>query len=208
MPRSRSRVRIFSALEVANLCGVVNQTAINWIRNGYLKAFSTPGGQYRVYAEDLAAFMADRGMHVPVDMADGLLDDRDWSTIAVVDDDRVLNDLVKRYFENSDSSYTIYQAFDGFEAGALLAERRPGFVFLDIDLPGVDGHRICRRIKTDPAFGKPFVIAITGLDDPGTRDRILANGADAFMAKPLDLDALSNTVADLARKVREPDGHQ
>ncbi|MDR2747514.1 MAG: histidine kinase, partial [Treponema sp.] len=32
---------MYSALEVANICGVVNQTAINWIRNGYLKAFVT-----------------------------------------------------------------------------------------------------------------------------------------------------------------------
>jgi len=47
---------------VANLCGVVNQTAINWIRNGYLKAFTTPGGQYRIYAEDLISFLDSRGM--------------------------------------------------------------------------------------------------------------------------------------------------
>jgi len=32
MPRKRKKVRIFSALEVANICGVVNQTAINWIK--------------------------------------------------------------------------------------------------------------------------------------------------------------------------------
>ena len=56
MAKSIKKIRIFSALEVANLCGVVNQTAINWIRNGYLKAFTTPGGQYRIYAEDLMAF--------------------------------------------------------------------------------------------------------------------------------------------------------
>ena len=41
MAKGGRRVRIFSALEVANICGVVNQTAINWIRNGHLKAFTT-----------------------------------------------------------------------------------------------------------------------------------------------------------------------
>ena len=45
-----------SALEVANICGVVNQTAINWIKSGHLKAFITPGGQYRVYTDDLISF--------------------------------------------------------------------------------------------------------------------------------------------------------
>ena len=57
MARKEKKVRTFSALEVADICGVVNQTAINWIRNGFLKAFMTPGGQYRVYLEDLLAFL-------------------------------------------------------------------------------------------------------------------------------------------------------
>ena len=57
---------IYSALEVANICGVVNQTAINWINSGYLKAFKTPGGQYRVYPDDLANFMRERNMHIPM----------------------------------------------------------------------------------------------------------------------------------------------
>ena len=53
MSKDSRKTIVYSALEVANICGVVNQTAINWIRNGYLKAFSTPGGQYRVYQDDL-----------------------------------------------------------------------------------------------------------------------------------------------------------
>ena len=65
MGKKEKKVRIFSALEVADICGVVNQTAINWIKNGFLKAFMTPGGQYRVYAEDLLAFLSSRGMRIP-----------------------------------------------------------------------------------------------------------------------------------------------
>ena len=65
MARTDKKVRIFSALEIANICGVVNQTAINWIKNGYLKAFTTPGGQYRVYSEDLVDFLHSRGMRMP-----------------------------------------------------------------------------------------------------------------------------------------------
>jgi len=62
MAKTPRKIRIFSALEVANLCGVVNQTTINWIRNGYLKAFMTPGGQYRIYLEDLVSFLRQRNM--------------------------------------------------------------------------------------------------------------------------------------------------
>ena len=59
---------VYSALEVANICGVVNQTAINWIRNDYLKAFKTPGGQYRIYPDDLVEFMRQRNMRIPTEV--------------------------------------------------------------------------------------------------------------------------------------------
>ena len=205
MAKSIKKIRIFSALEVANLCGVVNQTAINWIRSGYLKAFTTPGGQYRIYAEDLLAFLENRGMRVPAGLEDRFKEDVDWGAVLVVDDDAELNDLLKRWFTRKLGNLTIHQAFDGFEAGRLLAEKRPGFVILDIDLPGIDGHTLCRKIKEDPAFGKPFIIAMTGLDRPEEAHAMLSEGADAFFAKPLDFDAVATAVSDFAQKARGKD---
>jgi excisionase family DNA binding protein len=205
MPKNVKKVRIFSALEVANLCGVVNQTAINWIRNGYLKAFTTPGGQYRIYAEDLTAFLEKRGMRIPPELGDHFKDDVEWSTLLVVDDDAELNDLLSRYLNKHLPAFKTLQANDGFEAGRLISEKRPGFVFLDIDLPGIDGHSLCRKIKADPLFGKPFVIAMTGLDRPEEKEAILADGADAFFAKPLDFESLVKTVEDLSSKVTPHD---
>ena len=205
MAKSIKKIRIFSALEVANLCGVVNQTAINWIRNGYLKAFTTPGGQYRIYAEDLTGFLDSRGMRVPSELEDRFKEDVDWGGVLVVDDDAELNDLLKRWFARKLPAFAVHQAFDGFEAGRLLAEKRPGFVVLDIDLPGIDGHALCRRIKEDPGFGKPFVIAMTGLDRPEEAQAMLAEGADAFFAKPLDFDAVAGAGADFAAKAKAKD---
>ena len=202
MARTTQKVRIFSALEVANLCGVVNQTAINWIRNGYLKAFTTPGGQYRVYVEDLRAFLEERGMRIPLELSTKAPEDVDWSGLVIIDDDRELNDLMKRYFEKRLSSFMILQAYDGFEAGRILMEKRPGFILLDIDLPGVNGHSLCKRIKADPSFGKPFVVAITGLDKPEEKSAMLEEGADAFFPKPLDFDEVAETLLDFAEKVQ------
>jgi len=202
MAKATQKVRIFSALEVANLCGVVNQTAINWIRNGYLKAFTTPGGQYRVYVEDLRAFLEERGMRTPAELSGTAPEDVDWSSLIIIDDDRELNDLLKRYFEKRLSSFMIFQAYDGFEAGRILTEKRPGFVLLDIDLPGVSGHSLCKRIKADPSFGKPFIAAITGLDRPEEKSAMLEDGADAFFPKPLDFDEVADSLLDFAGKVQ------
>ncbi len=204
MAKNERKVKIFSALEVANICGVVNQTAINWIRNGYLKAFTTPGGQYRVYAEDLMSFLDTRGMRIPEELSSLMKDEVGWTSILIVDDDRDLNDLLKRWVEKKLPDYRVFQAYDGFEAGKALAELRPGFVFLDIDLPGIDGHKLCRKIKEDPSFGKPFVLAMTGLDIPEERNAMLDDGADAFFAKPLDFDQVIAGIRDLADKLVPP----
>ena len=65
MAKESSKAIVYSALEVANLCGVVNQTVINWIKKGYLSAFSTPGNQYRIYQDDLVSFMQSKNMRIP-----------------------------------------------------------------------------------------------------------------------------------------------
>lgn len=190
MAKTDKKVRIFSALEVANICGVVNQTAINWIKNGYLKAFTTPGGQYRVYAEDLVEFLQSRGMRMPEELQRILDEQQSLDTVVIVDDDQDLNNMVKQYLEKRYPSFTVHQAFDGFEAGRVIAEAKPGLILLDIDLPGVDGHKLCRAIKSDPSFNSPTIISISGLDDPAEREQILNDGADQFLAKPIDLEQL------------------
>jgi two-component system OmpR family response regulator len=207
MAKKEKKVRIFSALEVADICGVVNQTAINWIKNGFLKAFMTPGGQYRVYAEDLLAFLSARGMRVPAELAelsgpadppDAAAEGPDWGSILIVDDDENINTLLKKYLARRMPSITVIQAFDGFEAGKLVSEARPGVILLDVNLPGVDGHKLCRRIKGDPALGSPVIIVITGLTDSGVEQTIMAEGADAFFSKPLDLEKLREKIEELS----------
>ncbi len=200
MAKNEKKVRIFSALEVANICGVVNQTAINWIKNGYLKAFTTPGGQYRVYAEDLVDFLHSRGMRMPEELQRVLEEQLEVDTILIVDDDRDLNNLVQQYLAKKYPGFSIHQAFDGFEAGRMLAEKKPELVILDIDLPGVNGHKLARSIKDVSGITPPIIIAVSGLDDPEERDAILREGADAFLAKPLELDGLYQKIEEFVAR--------
>lgn len=183
---SRRRVKMYSALEVANMCGVVNQTAINWIRNGYLKAFNTPGGQYRVYHEDLIHFIKERGMKIPQELSDLPEQKAHWNSIMIIDDDKVLNDSTAKFLNKNIPDMKVYQSFDGFDAGAQLIKHKPGFVILDIALPGVDGKEICKKIKTNPEFGDPYIIIITGLEEKGLESQMDDLGADAFFNKPVD----------------------
>ncbi|MEL3902419.1 response regulator [Treponema phagedenis] len=187
---------MFSALEVADMCGVVNQTAINWIRNGYLKAFNTPGGQYRVYKEDFLDFIKERGMKIP----EGLLDEEDvphWNSLIIIDDDKGLNDGIAAYLRKHIPSLTLYQSFDGFDAGAQLVQHKVGLILLDLDLPGVGGKQICAKIKSEPSFGDPYVMVITALDDEDIEEEMLSIGADKFFRKPLDFKDILNEINNL-----------
>jgi excisionase family DNA binding protein len=197
MGKSDKKVRIFSALEVANLCGVVNQTTINWIRTGHLKAFTTPGGQFRVYEEDLIAFLQTRKMKIPPELCTEMNAEVDIGLLLIVDDDRDLNTILKRLLERKMPDIRVVQAFDGFEAGRIIAEKRPALVFLDYDLPGMDGKSLCTRIRSDPSIGRPSVISMTGLDTPDVRDGMLSAGADAFFPKPLDFEGIIKKASEL-----------
>ncbi len=194
MAKLSSKVRTFSALEVAKLCGVVNQTAINWIRAEHLKAFTTPGGQYRVYAEDLVSFLKSRGMRVPEELHDDLTMPVDTGLVLIVDDDKDLNTILKRLIERKIESLRVAQAFDGFEAGRIIAERHPAIVVLDLNLPGVDGASLCKKIRSDESFGQPDVIAITGIAEEEARPQMMSAGANAFFAKPLNFEALLSKI--------------
>ena len=197
MARNDRRVRIFSALEAANLCGVVNQTAINWIKTGHLKAFTTPGGQFRIYAEDLIVFLDERKMRIPAELNAEVNAEVDSSLVLIVDDDRDLNTILKRMIERKMPNIAAAQAFDGFEAGRIIAERHPALVFLDFDLPGINGKSLCARIRSDPSIGKPSVISMTGIDTDEMRTEMLAVGADDFFPKPLDFEGIIRRATEL-----------
>ena len=193
MSKEFEKTIVYSALEVANICGVANQTAINWIRNGYLKAYSTPGGQYRVYADDLVGFMTVRNMRVPENLA-SLCNHNSNTSILVVEDEMGLNTVLHQYLSKEFAGTQVYQAFDGFEAGALMSSKKPTVVVLDLNLPGVDGFELCKKINSSDDFGNPAIIVITALQDSGIEDKIQEMNAVAFFRKPVVLDELSQAI--------------
>jgi two-component system OmpR family response regulator len=188
--------RVFSALEVAKICGVVNQTVINWIRAGHLKASVTPGGQFRIYPEDLKGFLDSKGMRVPEELQSLVL--AGTATILVVEDDKFFNDLLRAQLQRAFPDAKLWSAYDGFEAGSLLGVHKPRVVVLDLNLPGVEGIELCRRIKQGPGFDNPLVIGVTASPDPDLESQLRELGADAFFRKPVDsaliVDVIRNTL--------------
>jgi two-component system, OmpR family, response regulator len=190
MKKRSKKVRIFSALEVANICGVVNQTAINWIKNGYLKSFTTPGGQYRIYAEDLYDFLNSRGMKVPEELEILVDETKRQKTILVISDDKKQSNTIKSGLEKVKDGLVVQQAFDGFEAGSMLMEQSPGIVLVDLDASGFNGEDMLGNVKKTLGSEKTKVLGFGSNLDEKKEKAALQNGAQKIMEKPLDYQAV------------------
>jgi DNA-binding response OmpR family regulator len=134
----------------------------------------------RIRHDDLLAFLRKHQIPMPAELVDGRF------TVLLVDDEEEIIQMMKSYFERH-ASYTLRTASDGVTALIEVGRSKPDLMILDITIPGVDGVEVCRRIKGD-STNKTAIIAISGQADQEAR--ILEAGADAFMAKPLDLAKL------------------
>jgi adenylate cyclase len=100
--------------------------------------------------------------------------------------------------------YRVLTAPSGAQALALLETEDVDLVLLDIVMPGMDGHEVCRRIRATPATEFLPVVMITA---SGSEQRLAAleSGADDFVTKPFDKSELLARVASLARIKRYHD---
>ena len=91
-------------------------------------------------------------------------------------------------------NFEITEAVDGKDALSRIPEVDPDLVFLDIQMPQMDGYAVLREIRRDPRFRKLPVIALTAFAMHGDRDKALAAGFDAYISKPVDPQSLRSQV--------------
>jgi CheY-like chemotaxis protein len=104
-------------------------------------------------------------------------------TILIVDDDPLIRKLIATTLEDV-SGYRLQEASNGEEAVRRAVEGRPEIVFLDVDMPYVDGIEACRRLRSDPSTANATIVMLTGDSGPTAERGALAAGADLFLTKP------------------------
>lgn len=113
------------------------------------------------------------------------------ATILIVDDERPLRDLLAAIF--SSSGYRVVEAGDGRRALELAAAEHPDAVISDVMMPLMNGVELCRRLKADQRTRDVPVVLMSAVDESRTKGA----GADAFVAKPFDIDDLERLVGKL-----------
>lgn len=111
--------------------------------------------------------------------------------ILCVDDSQRNLRILKELLEDD---YAIETAATGEDALECAAADAPALVLLDVMLPGIDGFEVCRRLKAAPGTSGVPVILVTAKARDEEKREGLAAGADAYLLKPFDPDALLDLV--------------
>jgi two-component system cell cycle response regulator DivK len=88
------------------------------------------------------------------------------------------------------------EAWDGESALKSAAQERPDLILMDIQLPGINGYDVARRIKADPELRDIPVIAVTSFALSGDEGKAREAGCDGYITKPY-------SPRDLLKKIRE-----
>src|SRR5690606_1604187 len=97
-------------------------------------------------------------------------------------------DALSRYLRMQEHEVLI--ALDGEQALALAEAARPNMLLLDISMPIRDGYSVAQEIRSRPWGRTPKLIAMSGWLSPEQQQRATQAGFDAYLTKPVDLDAL------------------
>lgn len=106
--------------------------------------------------------------------------------------------IIEDHPENSELMSYVLEAYghlpllaaDGATGIALARDQRPDLIVCDIQLPDFDGFEVAARLKDDPEIRQIPLLAVTALAMTGDRERILAAGFNAYIAKPIDAETL------------------
>ena len=112
--------------------------------------------------------------------------------ILVVEDNERNMKLVRDVLQAK--GYTTLEATTGRQAVELATEHDPALVLMDIRLPDIDGVEALDRLRTDTRTASIPVLAVTAQAMQGDRERFLAAGFDGYLAKPVNIVELVDTV--------------
>lgn len=111
------------------------------------------------------------------------------NVILAVDDAPENLDIVRNLLA---AHYTVKAAVNGPMALKIAEKQPPDLILLDIQMPGMDGYEVCRRLKADPATSAIPVIFLTG--ESGVESEVAEAGGSDYVTKPVDPGVLLSTV--------------
>jgi CheY-like chemotaxis protein len=121
--------------------------------------------------------------------------------VLLVEDDRDARLLFAEWLE--EAGFRVEQAHNGLQALERAFDLLPDAILTDLNIPGIDGYELTRRLKADPRTASLPVVAVTGYapfaQDPARGERA---GCDVVLTKPCDPERLTRIIATLITQAR------
>ena len=117
--------------------------------------------------------------------------------ILIVDDDPTSLKILESML--SAERYNVVKANNGEEALASAFDQPPDLILLDILMPGIDGFEVTRKIKKDKRTKDVPIIIITSLDKSESNVKVLEEGAEELLSKPVHATELLARVSSMLR---------
>ena len=114
--------------------------------------------------------------------------------VLIVDDDQDIRQLLNVRLRRQ--GYETAFATDAITAVSVARREAPDVIVLDLGLPGGEGYVVMERLRALASVGAVPVVVVSGRDAATNRERSLLAGADAFVPKPIDMDALTTAIRD------------
>ena len=105
-------------------------------------------------------------------------------SILIVDDNPINLKLAKVLL--TQEGYEVKTAPDAEEALKIIGVLKPRLILMDIQLPGMDGLELTRRLKNSPETQEILVLALTAYAMKGDDEKAIAAGCDGYVTKPID----------------------
>ncbi|MFM2407701.1 MAG: hypothetical protein RL358_443 [Pseudomonadota bacterium] len=186
---------VCSTRDAAALLGVSLRTVQLWVESGVLDAWKTPGGHRRVSMKSIQEVVTsrqfDHGHQPPPDNAIAVL---------IVEDDRMLRRLYELVMQKWHIKINIITVEDGFEALVEIGKKKPDIIITDINMQGMDGITLLRKLRENPRYDDVEIIVVTGLD-AAKLDEMggVPEGISVFI-KPAPFALIQSCIQNLANK--------
>jgi PAS domain S-box-containing protein len=140
----------------------------------------------------------DKGKDEPVaetNSVPGKLVNDETISVLLVEDNRINQIVALNFLQQWGVAVDI--ANDGFEALTMIKRKSYNMIFMDLQMPGMDGYEASRKIRAmeDPYFKEVPIIALTAAAMSGMRDKVIETGMNDFISKPFDPEELRLKVA-------------
>jgi excisionase family DNA binding protein len=182
-----------STKQAAEMIGVSHRTIQLWVESGVLQAWKTAGGHRRITTESVLKLVEQRqdAIASPAPAVPQPADNK--KKLLIVDDDATMLRLYELEMAGWGLPVEVIKASNGFEALIKIGESKPDMLISDLNMPGMDGFRMIRTLRGEPAYAGMAIVVISGLDQSTVASMGLPSDIP-FFSKPASFVRLRSLV--------------